>query len=443
MSDRVKPGKAHRQGALAPRRTDKNGIAEEGYKKAVELLRSCATQNGFVASPTDRSNYRRVWGRDGAIMGLAALATGESDLVEAAVATFRTLARHQGPHGEIPSNVDEETGRVSYGGTTGRVDADLWFMIGCTEVWLATGDERFLRDMHPVIEQVRFLLGAWEYNNRGLLYVPQTGDWADEYVHHGYILYDQILYVQAQRSLQEIHQRIHDSVNHDLSDRTQRLMHLIRANYWFADGDENPLPDDVYHEVMYRKGRASARCREGRFWMPFFSPQGYGYRFDTLANVFASLLGVADDDRRSRVDQYIDEQLVRDDVALLPAFHPVIKPEDGDWQHLQMNFSYKFKNEPYEYHNGGLWPMVTGFYVADLANRNRSLAQRYADGIHWANRLTMQGEPWGFPEYVHGKKLTAEGTRHQGWSAAAAIIAEAALQRRPLFRVGQSQRKPA
>jgi len=42
----------------------------------------------------------------------------------------------------------------------------------------------------PAIEKVVFLLGAWEFNNRGLLYVPATGDWADEYVHNGYILYD-------------------------------------------------------------------------------------------------------------------------------------------------------------------------------------------------------------------------------------------------------------
>jgi hypothetical protein len=34
--------------------------------------------------------------------------------------------------------------------------------------------------MMPVIEKVAFLLGAWEFNNRGLLYVPATGDWADE-----------------------------------------------------------------------------------------------------------------------------------------------------------------------------------------------------------------------------------------------------------------------
>lgn len=284
------------------------------------------------------------------------------------------------------------------------------------------------------IEKVRFLLGAWEFNNRGLLYVPQTGDWADEYIHSGYVLYDQLLYLQAMRELCAIHCHLHGSADHALDDRTTRLKHLIRANYWFADGDG--VPDDVYHEVLYEKGREAAgpHCA-GHHWMAFFSPLGYGYRFDALANVLASLLGVADDARRAKVDAFIARELPPGEMALLPAFHPVIEPQDRDWHELQATFSYGFKNRPYEFHNGGLWPMVTGFYVADLARRgSMDLARTYLEGIHRANALEMDGEPWGFPEYVHGEKRTAGGTRHQGWSAAAAVIGHHALKGEPVLR---------
>ena len=37
------------------------------------------------------------------------------------------------------SNVDIRSGRVSYGGMTCRVDADLWFVIGCGEYWNVAG----------------------------------------------------------------------------------------------------------------------------------------------------------------------------------------------------------------------------------------------------------------------------------------------------------------
>ncbi|MGM0517177.1 MAG: amylo-alpha-1,6-glucosidase [Pseudomonadota bacterium] len=407
---------------------------EEGFEKALDLMRRCATDAGFLASPSNHDNYRRIWGRDGVILGLAALMTGEESLIAATRKTLFTLAHYQGPHGEIPSNVDTTTERISYGGTTGRVDADLWFVIGCAEYWIATGDDQFLEDMLTVLEKVRFLLGAWEFNNRGLIYVPQTGDWADEYVQSGYILYDQLLYLQALRSFCRIHSAVHGSADHQLCDRTTRLFHLIRGNYWF-NGSE---PADVYHEVLYEKGRKAAPRRSDRYWMPFFAPTGYGYRFDALANVLANVLNVADESQSEQVDRYIRE-ITPDEICLLPAFHPIIDPVDRDWENLQMVFSYSFKNRPYEFHNGGLWPMITGFYVADLVRRGHQVkAHRYLDGIHAANTLASEEERWSFPEFVHGKTFAPGGNHNQGWSAAAAVIGHQAIKGKPLFRIDEN-----
>lgn len=413
-------------------------LRKEGYANAVDLLSRCRCPEGFLASPTHRANYRRVWGRDGTIIGLAALLTGSADLIETFRRNLETLAEHQGPHGEIPSNVDPTSGRVSYGGTTGRVDADLWFVIGCGEYWQATGDDDFLEFMAPVIENVRFLLGAWEFNNRGLLYVPATGDWADEYIHNGYILYDQVLYLQVLRTLCAIRAHVHGSRDHNLCARVSQLKHLIYDNYWFED-DDSAIPDDVYHEILYKKGRKASRSCENRHWMPFFSPHGYGYRFDGFANVLVSLLDVSDDRRRDRVDGFIDELSADFTFRLLPAFHPVIKPVDEDWKELNITFSYTFRNRPYEYHNGGLWPMLTGFYVADLARRGKqSQAAGFLEGIHRANATEMQGKPWSFPEYIHGREFTPGGTRRQCWSAAGAIIGHHALEGANVFRIDDS-----
>lgn len=409
-------------------------LMEQGYRKAIDLLGECSRPEGFLASPTNDQNYRRVWGRDSVIIGLAALLTEDKELKDAFRNSLETLARYQGPHGEIPSNVDPKSGRVSYGGMTGRVDADLWFVIGCGEYWKATEDEAFIKKMMPAIEKVRFLLGAWEFNNRGLLYIPATGDWADEYLHNGYVLYDQLLYLQVLRTIGDIRAHFHDTQDHQLNERKSRLIHLIRDNYWFPADDK--MPDDVYHEVIYRKGKKAATRSKNHYWMSFFSPHGYGYRFDALANILASLFGLADEQRRQHVDRYIEQELVDEKLKLVPAFHPVITPVDKDWEELHIIFSYTFKNRPYEYHNGGLWPMITGFYVADLSRRGRmDAAREYQAGIHRANRMEMEGEAWSFPEYVNGKDHTPGGTRHQGWSAAAAIIGHFALQGKEMFRI--------
>ena len=408
-------------------------LFQQGHDQAIQLLRNCCTADGFLASLTEHDNYRRIWARDGVITGLAALLREEQDLINTFKQTLLTLARYQGPHGEIPSNVDTLCERVSYGGTTGRIDADLWFVIGCAEYWTATEDAEFIDAMFPVLEKVRHLLGAWEFNNRGLLYVPPAGDWADEYLHSGYVLYDQLLYLQAHRSFCALHHHIHNSIDHRLLEKKDRLKHLIQANYWFRDGDN--IPDDVYHEVLYCKARGAAPHCAGYYWLPFFSPTGYGYRFASFANVLVSLLDIADEDQRQAVDAFVGGLGV-DEMPLLPAFHPVIQPVDDDWKELQMTFSYSFKNKPYEFHNGGLWSMISGFYVADLAKRGQTeQANKYLAAIHRANKRDSENTDWGFYEYLHGQTLQPGGTRHQAWSAAGAIIGHYALQDKAVFRI--------
>jgi glycogen debranching enzyme len=404
-----------------------------GYRKALELLESCRSEAGFLASTNQQANYRRIWGRDSCIMGLAALLTGRSDLVDCCRRTLETLVAHQGPHGEIPSNVDPETDRVSYGGTTGRIDSDLWFVIASGQYLRRTGDHDFLSHLLKPLERVRFLLGAWEFNTRGLLYVPITGDWADEYIHNGYVLYDQLLYLQAQREFCGLHDLRHGSRDHDLDRQVARLKHLIQANYWIAaDGEE--VPDDVYHEVLYEKSRSVAAHHRDRYWLSFFTPAGYGYRFDAFANVLASLFGVASKSQAELVDRYLHDEVGQEEVGLVPAFYPPITPQDEDWDDLQMTFSYVFKNNPNEYHNGGLWPMVTGFYAADLARRGKlELARHYLEGVHRANALPMEGADWSFPEFLHGEKHTPGGAMKLGWSAAAAVIAHHAVEGQPVF----------
>lgn len=410
-------------------------IREQGLLRALDLMRACEAEAGFLATPTDTDNYRRVWGRDSSIISIAAAASGDRELLAAAARTFETLLHHQGPHGEVPSNVDPESGRISYGGTTGRVDAGLWLVIGVGEYWRRSRDDEFLERNLAALERIRFLLGAWEFNNRGLLYIPLTGDWADEYLQHGYVFYDQLLNLQAQRCFEAFHRHLHGAPDHDLRQRIDWLRQTLRANYWFYPGRDE-TPEHIYHEILFDKGlQAAGRCA-GKHWTPFFSPTGYGYRFDAFANVLASLFGVADEDQRAAVDRAIDD-MVPDELPLLPAFHPVIEPVDDDWEDLQMTFSYTFKNHPYEYHNGGLWPLITGFYAADLARRGLAdRASRFATALHRANALEMEAERWSFPEFVHGTKLEADGVRHQGWSAAAAVIAELALDGEEIFGVG-------
>ena len=75
------------------------------YQKSIELLRKAITPFGFVASVEDITNYRRVWTRDAVIHSIAAMRTGEADLIECCRNTIVTIFDNQHPIGFMPSNV--------------------------------------------------------------------------------------------------------------------------------------------------------------------------------------------------------------------------------------------------------------------------------------------------------------------------------------------------
>src|SRR5205823_5384281 len=125
-------------------------------------------------------NYARIWARDGVIAGLAGLVTGDTDLISGMKDTLTTLALYQGPHGEIPSNVTVDGSQVSHGYLVGRVDALLWYVIGVCAYVRYTNDENQKEYFRSSVQRALFLAGCWEYNNRGLIYTPISGNWADE-----------------------------------------------------------------------------------------------------------------------------------------------------------------------------------------------------------------------------------------------------------------------
>ena len=378
----------------------------------LDVLSASLSPAGFLASPTDRTNYRRVWARDGVICGLAGLASGDARLGDGLRATLETLAAHVGPQGQIPSNVDPEAGAVSYGGLAGRVDAGPWFVLGVGRYAAATGDRAFAARMAPVVDGVLRLLDAWEFNARGLVYVPQSGDWADEYDLHGYLLYDQALRLAALRAWLPF---APDASA--LAPRADRLGALVEATYWPRAGDD---PEAAYHPEAVRTTLA-----DGEAPHPFaaLTPGGYVRRFDALGSALALLAGLWAD----RADALADHALrlgAETAPGLIPAFAPTVTEADPAWETLRGNVRDAFSNRPGHYHNGGCWPMVNGWWVAALAHVGRD-----DDALTLLDRLdAANGEV--YPEYLDANAGERLGTTPLAWSAAGAVIGRAALDGR-------------
>jgi hypothetical protein len=398
---------------------------------ALNMLCSVVTPDGILASPTDVTNYRRVWARDSVMCGLAGIVAGDDAITEGLRATLETLARSAGPDGQIPSNVavqDGEVTGVSYGGLSGRVDAIPWFIVGLAEYVRVTGDLAFGTRFSDAVRRGLQLMTAWEYNRRELVYVPLGGDWADEYVLHGYVLFDQLMRVWALRCAERLGLP-------DAARRREAIESRITATFRLDLG--GTAADGAYHQ--HAATQLLERDAIPPYWLPALSPGGYQTPFDAWSNALAILLGLGDDKSTQRTIEAGEAFRSDRPGTLIPAFWPPIQEDDPDWHLLRGNHRGTFQNEPGHYHNGGLWPMVNGWWGTALASSGHSdAAAEVLDAIHEANRRTpgdppvgaesiSTNEEWLFPEYRDAETAAPGGTRPLAWSAAGAVILEAHL----------------
>jgi len=381
----------------------------------ISLLTAARSDKGFLASATDVTNYKRIWARDGMICGLAALLTGESSLIDTFRATIATLAENQHELGHIPSNINyvdpHKEPEVSYGGLAGRVDTIAWFIIGACNYADVTGDDKFFETMLPHMYKGLQLLEAWEFNNADLIYVPRSGNWADEYITEGHIFYDQVLRLWAMRCLTSLRP------DERLDSKILKVTTLIGQNYSAGRSESS------YHPLAYKS------LTEDRYWVASVSPSGYQTMYDALGNSIALMLELGQDRFRESVTAYCEKLRNKLDLKLLPAFWPPITPDHKDWDALQDNCKYGFRNHPYEFHNGGTWQMVNGFYALAIAADKPAIAKDVLNHISELNAV----EDHAYYENFNTKTGDATGVRYCTWSAAGEILAAAATNQKSLL----------
>ena len=378
------------------------------YNRATNLLQDVASTKGFLASVENTSNYKRVWARDGVICGLAALASGDKHLIQTFKNTLETLAENQHAIGTIPSNVliTEKGPEVSYGGLAGRVDAHTWFVIGVCQYVHTVGDTDFFLKHKPNLVKVLQLLDVWEFNNNHLIYVPLSGNWADEYITDGYVLYDQLLRIWA---LSAYNYFVNDSA-------ITRKIALCRDQV-----ETNFLPNSTgakYHERAYNE------VKFNDFMPCSFSPSGYKTNFDAFANALAVILNIGTNDFQNKILEHAQSLASSTTMGLLPAFWPPVFENDEHWNLLKNNCKYEFRNYPYEFHNGGSWAMVNGFYGLALCLKgNKVAANQLLLKINEANAR----ENFAFYENFNTKTTEPNGVAFCAWSAAATVLVHQTL----------------
>jgi hypothetical protein len=164
-------------------------------------------------------------------------------------------------------------------------------------------------------------------------------------------------------------------------------------------------------------------------------------RFDLLGNSLVILTGIASPTRATELITWIETECralkKNEDLAvdLPPNFFPYVRPDDPDWMPR-----YKKYNQPGEYHNGGVWPFICGFYIAALVAAGRQqLAERkliaLAELVRPARQIRQERIEFGFNEWCRAQDGTPQGEDWQSWSAAMFIYAATCVEKKqtPFF----------
>jgi GH15 family glucan-1,4-alpha-glucosidase len=233
---------------------------------------------------------------------------------------------------------------------------------------------------------------------------------------HGYTLTEQCLRVWALRLAAKTLGRP------ALATQAQAIQKLVEATFWIDPAEDGSA---AYHPRAY--GRAQERGPSPP-WMAALSPGGYQHCFDALANSLAVLLQFGSTSMRDQVldfGQGIAKELAR---PLVPAFWPPIEPGDPAWDALQALCVHGFRNQAGEYHNGGLWPMVNGFWGLALCRAGRmEEAAALLEAIREANQASASQSPHRFYEFHSASTGLPGGTPMCTWSAAGEVLLAAAL----------------
>ncbi len=393
-------------------------IIEIAFEKAREILTRECSPIGLMASP---EGYPHVWARDSVITSLgASLLPEHSNCLRR---SLETLGSQQSELGAIPNNVSVATGRLDHT-NAGSVDSNLWFILGHYLQFKTFGDTEFLRAHWASLEKALLWLRYQDSNGCGLLEVHEAADWADLLANRFNILYDNVLWYASLRAMAALARvlGVEDARYDALADDVR---HKIRIVLWVGpeNADEWSATCPGHTEWKHTLSQVDPVLIKRPFFLPYVAFRDFGDYCDVFGNLLAILFGVANSAQEKRILDYLYQVGIAEPYPVR-VLHPVIHAGHKDWREYYRNNNL---NLPDQYHNGGIWPFVGGFYVAVLVKAGRvEEASRQLEKLAAVNRQGADAD-WEFNEWCHGQTGRPMGYPHQAWSAGMYVFAYRAV----------------
>ncbi len=346
--------------------------------------------------------YPEPYTRDLMLSAFGVLVSDNEELIETLGRTLTVLAQNQTRRGHIPSMVHDP-------GNLGSSDTTPLFLIAVALYRRATGEKDFLRG--AVQKALTWMLYQSPDDSVMVGQLP-TSDWRDEHWVLGYGLYvNSLVYAYLKLYGQE-----------EEADTLRALVNRFDVR--------RDVGNHHIHEGLVVRAK------------PYFAMYSYkvynNERFDLLGNCLAALTGLASRSRRRELIRWLEGECdaLREQgelgVDLSPCLLPYIRGDDPDWRPRYEEF-----NQAGEYHNGGIWPFISGLHVATCVAAGRhGLARRKLSALTDLVRLHRRDSlTWGFNEWIKAQTGEPMGCDWQSWSAAMYLYAAACVERKstPFF----------
>ena len=375
---------------------------EQAKKGALEVLLHNAKGPFHGLPRTAGWGYPEPYTRDLMISILGIGVSGNQILLKSIRKTLETLAMNQTNQGHISSLVHDNE-------DLGASDTTPLFLIATGIFRKITGENIFLSEE---VEKSLVWMSYQSPSNKTLVAQQPTSDWRDEQWVLGYGLYVNALTYSCFRILGK----------QEWADRMRRAM----SRFTITGG----VIHRHVHEGLLVKHK------------PYYAFWSYkvlsSERFDLLGNSLAILSGIASTARAKKMISWIEDECIemrnRGELNgnLPPNFFPFTKPGDPDWHER-----YEKYNKPGDYHNGGIWPFICGFYIAALvaAKRFNLAEEKLLELTQFIKLSRDENLKFGFNEWIKAQDGKPMGKDWQTWSASMYLYAAKCVEEKktPFF----------
>ena len=376
-------------------------LIEKCYKKSIELLQTNSSDFGVLASSPQKKakerNYLSIFGRDAGICSLGMVASGNKKLIATARKSLENLIKAQALEGQIPNYVKPQK-KYSDFWRMGCIDATLWWLIAVDFFDKHAGQKnKFKIENKKQIIKALYWLECQKHEQDKLLIQNEASDWADLMPRTGKVLYANVLWYKA-------------SQLYDL-----KIKNEVKENF-----NNIFFPFDKDIEKIPRCDRGTVKLikkqEAKQYYLSFINYLFWGNDIDVFGNSLSLLFGLADKKTEKKIINFILKHPQNKDLPKPVLFNP-IKEDSKLWRKYMDCHS---QNYPYQYHNGGVWPFASCFWVMALAKTGKK-KEALAELKKIAEALSHND--WAFQEWFHAQTGRAHGMHGQSWNAGAFLLA--------------------